>query len=160
MSKKDYRDKTFARIYAFKYIYKFYFDGFQAIKNKIVEDERELNKSFIEFEELYLKKDEEHIDNILGPRIQKFAHRMIKGYLNNEDDIIVTITSFLKKRDYKSIGNIEKTILGLGTYEVKFEDTPNGVVINEFLNLNKKYGIEESVGFINGVLDSISKELP
>ena len=53
---------------------------------------------------------------------------------------------------------IDRSILRLSTYELKFTDTPKKVVINEAINLGKKYGTNESGGFINAILDKIAKE--
>ena len=51
------------------------------------------------------------------------------------------------------MGKIELTILRLAIYEIKFdEDVPAGVAINEAVEIAKKFGQEESAGFVNGVL--------
>ena len=48
---------------------------------------------------------------------------------------------------------IELTILRIAIYEIKFdEDVPAGVAINEAVEIAKKFGQEESAGFVNGVL--------
>lgn len=51
------------------------------------------------------------------------------------------------------MGKVELTIIRLAVYEMKFdEDVPEGVAINEAVELAKKYGGNESPGFVNGVL--------
>lgn len=53
----------------------------------------------------------------------------------------------------KRIGKVELTILRLALYEILYdEDVPSSVAINEAVELAKKYGQEESAGFVNGVL--------
>lgn len=53
------------------------------------------------------------------------------------------------------------TILRLATYEIIFDDTiPNGVAINEAVELSKLYGTDKSAAFINGVLASVAREHP
>lgn len=51
------------------------------------------------------------------------------------------------------MGKVDLTILRLAVYEISFdEDVPAGVAINEAVELAKKFGQEESSGFVNGVL--------
>ncbi len=50
-------------------------------------------------------------------------------------------------------GKVDLTILRLAVYEIVFDDdVPTGVAINEAVELAKKFGQEESSGFVNGVL--------
>ena len=51
------------------------------------------------------------------------------------------------------MSKVDLTILRLAVYEIRFdEDVPTGVAINEAVEIAKKYGQEESSGFVNGVL--------
>lgn len=51
------------------------------------------------------------------------------------------------------MGKVDLTIIRLAVYEIRFdEDIPTGVAINEAVELAKKFGQEESAGFVNGVL--------
>lgn len=51
------------------------------------------------------------------------------------------------------MGKVDLTIIRLAVYEMKFdENIPEGVAINEAVELGKKFGQDESAGFINGVL--------
>ncbi|MDE6984572.1 MAG: transcription antitermination factor NusB [Lachnospiraceae bacterium] len=53
----------------------------------------------------------------------------------------------------RRMGKVDLTILRLAVYEIAFdEDVPTGVAINEAVELAKKFGQEESSGFVNGVL--------
>ena len=55
--------------------------------------------------------------------------------------------------DVNRIGKAEIAILRLAVYEIKFDDdVPTSVAINEAVELAKKYGQEQSAGFVNGVL--------
>lgn len=53
----------------------------------------------------------------------------------------------------------DRNILRLAAYEMLYEDTPKKVVIDEAIELAKKYSTEESGAFVNGVLDAIYKEI-
>ncbi len=57
------------------------------------------------------------------------------------------------------MGKVDLTILRLAVYEIVFDaDVPTGVAINEAVELAKKFGMEESSGFVNGVLAKFAQE--
>jgi N utilization substance protein B len=53
---------------------------------------------------------------------------------------------------------VDRNILRLAIYEMSRQDTPPAVVIDEALELARQFSGDESVSFINGVLDAIHKE--
>ncbi len=55
---------------------------------------------------------------------------------------------------------VDLSILRLGVTELFFTDTPATIIINEGIELAKRYGSETSARFINGVLDAIRKSRP
>lgn len=56
------------------------------------------------------------------------------------------------------MGKVDLAILRLAVYEIVFDDdVPTGVAINEAVELAKKFGQEESSGFVNGVLAKFAK---
>lgn len=54
---------------------------------------------------------------------------------------------------------VDRNILRLGIYEMSRRETPPAVVIDEALELARQFSGEESVAFINGVLDAVHKEI-
>ena len=54
---------------------------------------------------------------------------------------------------------VDRNILRLAVYEMKHADTPAAVVIDEALELARQYSNEESVQFVNGVLDAVHRDL-
>lgn len=87
-----------------------------------------------------------------------FALSLYHGIKDNFVVIDEAINRHLKEWDLAQIGNIERAILRLGTYEILFSQLDNAVVINEAIELAKKLCNETSPKFINGVLDSICKD--
>jgi N utilization substance protein B len=53
---------------------------------------------------------------------------------------------------------VDRNILRLAVYEMTRKDTPPAIVIDEALELARQFSGEESVSFINGVLDAVHKE--
>ena len=76
-----------------------------------------------------------------------------------EEEIIKKIGKNLKE-DWKieRISKIDLVILKLAIYEIKYKELPYKVVINEAVELAKKYGEDNSKNFVNGILASIVKE--
>lgn len=63
-------------------------------------------------------------------------------------------------RPYEDIDMVEKAILRLSAYELKFrEDVPYKVAINEGIELAKIFGADDSHKFVNGVLDKAQSQL-
>lgn len=70
------------------------------------------------------------------------------------------ITTAAGKWDLSRLSSVDRSILRLGTYQLKFcPDIPGKVVINEAIEIAKKYSGAQSPGFVNGVLDAILKRL-
>ena len=69
------------------------------------------------------------------------------------DEIDAMINKQAKGWTTGRMGKVDLTILRLAVYEIAFdEDVPAGVAINEAVELAKRFGQEESSGFVNGVL--------
>ena len=90
-----------------------------------------------------------------GVQINAFATGLINGVIDNMEAIDDKISQNLKGW---SVGRISKTalaILRLAAYEILYLDSvPDGVAVNEAVELAKKYTIDES-GFVNGILGSL-----
>ena len=71
------------------------------------------------------------------------------------DNIDSIISKYLENWDLDRLGKTDKAILRLATYEMLYYDTPKVVVINEAIELAKKYSDEKIVKLINAVLDKI-----
>jgi len=73
------------------------------------------------------------------------------------DELIVGATI---KWKLSRLSPVDKSILRLAVYQLKYcDDIPAKVVINEAVELAKKFGSEKSFAFVNGVLDAVLKEL-
>ena len=86
-----------------------------------------------------------------------FAFSLYHGLEENLTHIDAMIDEHLKEWDLKNIGNIERAILRLGTYELLYTELDNAVIINEAIELAKKLCSDTGPKFINGVLDAVYK---
>jgi N utilization substance protein B len=87
----------------------------------------------------------------------EFAKELYSGIKINLESVDEVINSYLKEWNLSEIGNIERAILRLGTYEILHSDLDDVVIINEAIELAKKLCNDTSPKFINGVLDAIMK---
>ncbi len=89
----------------------------------------------------------------------EFIESLVKGTRAHLEEIDATITANLKDWTLPRIMAADRNILRLAVYEMKFVEPaiPKGVVINEAVELAKKYGTDDSSRFVNGLLESISK---
>ena len=101
--------------------------------------------------DLYIENNE-----ITDKSAKEYIQDAIFGIENNKEKIVNQIEKNLKK-DWKldRISKIDLAILKLAIYEIQYKELPFKVVINEAVELAKKYGEDSSKNFVNGVLASI-----
>lgn len=104
--------------------------------------------------ELFLENN-----NITDNDAKEYIKDIIEGTNKNLEQIKSLISQNLKE-DWKieRISKVNLAILKLAIYEMIYKKLPYKVVINEAVELAKKYGEETSSQFINGVLASVVKE--
>jgi N utilization substance protein B len=87
------------------------------------------------------------------------AEIYLENVYHNKNEYDDLIKKYLLNWDFERIANIEKSILRMGIFELKNrEDIPPKVILDEAVELSKKYANEKSAKFINGILDRIAKE--
>ena len=131
--------RTEAREEAFKLLY-----SLQIMTEKNIEEQV---KIFLDENEI---NDQEAI---------KYISNIIEG-TNKENDKIESLISENIKDDWdiKRISKIDLALLKLGIFEIVYSKLPYKVVINEDVELSKKYGDDNSKSFVNGVLASVVKK--
>lgn len=152
--------RSLAREYAFKFTYKYLLPDFTEDKTYILSDKKNLDKTLTDFDSTYLEEDSEHPLNTIDGEGKKFARDLIFGALNNEKQSADLVIKFSQQKSIEKMDKVNLAILTLGAFEMKDDaGTPVAVIINEYVNMAKKYGPPESAGFIHSVLDRIGKEL-
>ena len=98
--------------------------------------------------------EEERLKNVQKSYFVELFH----GVPKQLDAIDQTLTKFVD-RPVEKIDPVERAILRISTYELMNRlDVPYRVVINEGVNLAKRFGAEESHKYINGVLDKVAQQ--
>ena len=105
----------------------------------------------IEFNVEEIINDNLDIDN-------EFVRDIVYGVITYESDIIETANNYMKDWDISRIDKTGAAILKMAIYELKYTDTPHIVVIDEAVELAKKYSDESVRKMINAILDKMIKE--
>lgn len=87
--------------------------------------------------------------------IRRFARALVEGTDEKREEIDAALTRIAEHWSLSRMNATDRSILRLATYEILFMDTPKPVVINEAVELAKKFGTLESAAFVNGILDKI-----
>ncbi len=93
-----------------------------------------------------------------APGRDEFMEELARGASQMAPDIDRRIAEKSAHWKLERMPIVDRNILRLGIYEMSRQDTPAAVVIDEALELARQFSGEESVAFINGVLDAIHKE--
>ena len=95
----------------------------------------------------------------VSEEIQNFTQALIKKLLLHEKEVDELLKKISSNWAPDRMAVIDKNILRLGICELLFDPaTPHKVVINEAIEIAKKFGTEESPDFINGILDKIFRD--
>jgi len=90
--------------------------------------------------------------------IREFADVLIRGTLDHLEEIDDELATQTAHWRLERLAAVDRNILRLAMYELLFHaETPHAVVIDEAIEIAKKYGAEESARFVNGVLDGFVK---
>ncbi|OIO52540.1 transcription antitermination factor NusB [Candidatus Uhrbacteria bacterium CG_4_10_14_0_8_um_filter_58_22] len=89
-----------------------------------------------------------------------FISELISNVIVNLDRIDEIIVKYAPDWPIEQITNVDRNILRIGIYELKFSDViPSRVAINEAIELAKTFGGESSGRFVNGVLGAVYKDI-
>ena len=109
--------------------------------------------------DFYIKENMSYdIDTVIKENLEidnKFVRDVVYGVMKNIENIDKVISKYLENWDLDRLGKTDRAILRLSTYEMIYYDTPKVVVINEAVELAKKYSDDKVVKLINAVLDKV-----
>lgn len=92
--------------------------------------------------------------------LREFANGIVRGTLDRLDEIDVMLTAHAQNWRIERMAVIDRTVLRMAIYEMLADaETPSKVIINEAIELARSFSGDEAVGFVNGVLDAVRKEL-
>ena len=127
--------RTDARVFAFKFIFTDLFDANE-------DGEEQIN---------VLK--EEHI---LNDKDMSFSQSIIEAYKANKETIQNDVKNALKGYELERVFKVDLALIYTAVAEYRHISTPKPIVVNEVLEIAKKYSTDKSSGFINGVLAKVN----
>ena len=131
-------NRSKARDLAFKLLYQ-------------IEIQKEISEEDIN---IYFENNE-----VISEDAKEYIVDIVNGTNKNSKEILELISKNLKDDwDIERISKVNLALLKLAIYEIKYSKLPYKVVINEVVELAKKYGEETSKTFVNGILASVVKE--
>ncbi|HLZ49393.1 MAG TPA: transcription antitermination factor NusB [Candidatus Acidoferrum sp.] len=88
-----------------------------------------------------------------------FANRLFEGAVKDSASLDELIVQQAANWRMERLAVIDRAILRLAIYELRTTDTPPKVILNEAVELAKKFSSEEAGSFVNGILDAVHKSL-
>jgi N utilization substance protein B len=90
---------------------------------------------------------------------EDLARRLLEGTLEHLSEIDALIEAQAEHWKLARMAAVDRNVLRLAIYEFLFEPTPKNVVINEALEVTRRFSSEEAVEFVNGILDGVWQRL-
>ena len=96
----------------------------------------------------------------LDEKVRSFADNLFRVAAERQAEIDELVERNAEHWRMDRMAAVDRNVLRVGVAELLgFSETPKPVVINEALEIARRFSTPESVTFINGVLDSVAKEL-
>ena len=113
------------------------------------------------FERLFVKEnygfDEEFFASLKKEEDKAFAQELVSKFQENQDFLSELVGKNLVNYELSRVYKVDLALIYLALTEIKFCETPHQIVINEILEISKRFSTEKSTRFINGVLSAILK---
>ena len=95
----------------------------------------------------------------LSPEAEQFARELTQGALAKRFETAEYIRKFTSGWQLERLFSVDRLLLQLAIYELKYCGEPPAIVINEAVELAKAYGTDESPAFVNAVLDNFREKV-
>ena len=89
----------------------------------------------------------------------EFVESLVRGTVARQTDVDEMIKKHLQHWRLERMPTVDRNIMRLATYEMLATATPPAVIIDEALELARRFSNDEAVQFVNGVLDAAHKEI-
>jgi len=94
----------------------------------------------------------------ITPQAREFAERLFNGVVTRLDELDRLIQYHAKNWRLGRMAAVDRNVLRLAAFElISGEKSPESAIINEAIELARKFSTQDSAQFVNGILDSIRK---
>jgi N utilization substance protein B len=91
--------------------------------------------------------------------IVRFCEERVEGVLAHREELDAMIAAASENWRLDRMTGVDRNVLRIALFEVLYcPDVPKNVIINEAVEIGKRFGTEDSGAFINGILDRIASE--
>ncbi len=95
----------------------------------------------------------------IGEQNRELTIQLVDMLDEHLEEVDATIAGYLKNWSPDRLARLDRIILRLGVAELLyFDDIPPKVTINEYVELSRLFGTDDSPGFVNGVLDAVRRD--
>lgn len=144
--------KREAREFCFQYFFHMQLPIFKELREWVIVENNK--QAVIES----IQEFKESTNTLLDDDLNKFVIENVLGTLKHYQEIEDLISKYSKNWKINRLSKVDHTNLMLSTYELLFQKTtPVKVIINEAIEISKKFGTVDSASFINGILDKMAK---
>ena len=98
-------------------------------------------------------------DTSVDSKTREFSDKLVQGTLREIATIDDRIRTRAEHWRIERMAIVDRNVLRLAVYEFLFEDTPHTVIINEALEIARRFSTFEATQFINGILDAVKHDL-
>jgi transcription antitermination protein NusB len=92
-------------------------------------------------------------DRLNSPELEAFCLSLILGVRRNQSELDAQLEKTAENWSIHRMAATDRNVLRLGAFELLYTETPGRAVINEAVELAKRYGSANSAPFVNGILD-------
>lgn len=118
--------------------------------------EADMNKNTEFHKDLYIKREE---TQELNENQHDYVIESLEGVFKSLDELDKYLVDNMETWNLERVGHVERALLRFAVYELKYTEIGTEIIVNEAVELAKKYGEEKSGEFINGVLAILVKKI-
>ena len=101
------------------------------------------------------------VEKKVEPEVERFARELFEGAVDRREELDRLVRERSENWRLERLAAVDRSILRVALFELLHHpETPPAAVINEALEIARRFSGEDSVEFVNGVLDGIRKTLP
>jgi len=112
------------------------------------------------FSEDVLGEAEEIEDSTVSPEVKEFAEYIVRGVYEHLEEIDAVLRETSKNWSLDRMARLDLSLMRQACFELMYEPSvPDRVVINEAVEIAKRYGTKDTSAFLNGVLDKVAHQV-
>jgi N utilization substance protein B len=94
-----------------------------------------------------------------GDRARAFAAALVAGVRERQEEVDRLIAGASEHWRFERLSRVDLNVLRIAGYELLTHNAPTSVVLDEAIEIARRFGTEESATFVNGILDQIAAQL-